>query len=215
MPSGCPTVVLISGRGSNLLSLCGALASGQLGADISAVICNEPEASGLEHARRHGLPTETVCHRSYTSRALFDQALLSAIDRYQPKLVVLAGFMRILGATFVNHYLGRLINIHPSLLPRYPGLDTHRRAIEAGDRRHGATVHFVTPDLDAGPSIVQAAVPVLPDDGPDALASRVLAEEHRILPLAVSWFAAGRLELRHNQAWLDGHPITQPLEYRR
>lgn len=182
-------VVLISGRGSNLQ----ALLQASLPADFAAVVSNVPEARGLELARSHAIPTAAIDHRNYPQRADFDAALAAEIDRHRPDLVVLAGFMRVLTDGFVRRYEGKLLNIHPSLLPAFPGLDTHRRALEAGVRIHGCTVHFVTPALDNGPIVIQAAVAVLPGDTENALAVRVLAEEHRIYPQAVRWFCEGRL----------------------
>lgn len=182
-------VVLISGRGSNLRALLEAGIPGR----IVAVISNRSDAGGLRLAEAHRLPTEVVAHRDYPTREAFDAALATAIDRYQPDLVVLAGFMRILTPGFVVRYNERMINIHPSLLPAFTGLDTHRRALEAGVKFHGCTVHFVTAALDHGPIIAQAAVPVLDDDDESTLAARVLVEEHRILPQAVRWFCEGRL----------------------
>ncbi|MBI3917321.1 MAG: phosphoribosylglycinamide formyltransferase [Betaproteobacteria bacterium] len=184
-------VILISGRGSNME----ALLEANLPARVAAVISNEPGARGLDAARRRNLPTAVVDHRAFGNRAAFDAALANEIDRHSAHLVLLAGFMRILTAAFVRAYEGRLLNIHPSLLPAFPGLDTHRRALQAGVRIHGCTVHFVTVELDHGPIIIQAAVPVLPDDTEDALAARVLNEEHRIYPQAVRWFCEGRLSL--------------------
>lgn len=184
-------VILISGRGSNMRSL--------LEADFPdcriAVISNRPDAAGLAYARERGLKTAVVDHRAYAARAAFDAALAEAIEAHQPDLVVLAGFMRILGAEFVARYQGRLLNIHPSLLPAFPGTHTHAQALAAGVKIHGCTVHFVTPALDRGPIVIQAAVPVLPDDDPDTLAARVLAQEHVIYPQAVRWFLAGQLQL--------------------
>lgn len=197
-------VVLISGRGSNLQSIIDQVHAGALPARITAVISNCADAYGLERAQAAGVPTRLLDHRQFPSRDQFDQALMALIDEYSPQLVVLAGFMRILGKDFVDHYAGRLMNIHPSLLPAFPGLHTHERALESGVAQHGASVHFVTPDLDGGPIIVQAAVPVLPGDTPDGLAERVLKEEHRIFPLAIRWFAEGRLEVRAGQVLLDG-----------
>ena len=182
-------VVLISGRGSNLKALLDA----EVGGTIAAVISNRADAGGLALARERGVPTAVVKHRDFATREAFDAALRDAIDRHEPGLVVLAGFMRILTSDFVAHYRGRLINIHPSLLPAFPGLDTHRRALEAGVKIHGCTVHFVTDALDHGPIIAQAAVPVLDDDDEAVLAARVLAEEHRIFPEAVRRFCEGRL----------------------
>ena len=184
-------VVLISGRGSNL----GALLDGVLPVKFSAVISNREDAGGLALARAHGVDAVVVPHRNYPSREAFEVALAEAIDRHHPQLVVLAGFMRILSASFVERYAARMINIHPSLLPSFTGLDTHRRALEAGVKIHGCTVHFVTPTLDHGPIVAQAAVPVLEDDDEATLAARVLAEEHRILAQAVRWFAEGRLAI--------------------
>jgi phosphoribosylglycinamide formyltransferase-1 len=199
-----PVVILISGRGSNLQAILDETRAGQLPVEIRAVISNNPQAAGLQRAAAAGVPTAVVNHRDYTERADFDRALVAAIDRHQPQLVVLAGFMRILGEEFIRHYAGRLINIHPSLLPAFRGLDTHARALSAGAREHGASVHFVTNDLDGGPVIVQAAVPVQRDDTPQSLAARVLEQEHRIFPLAIRWFAERRLTIRNGQVLLDG-----------
>lgn len=187
----CRIVILISGRGSNLEAILAA----QLPVTIAAVISNRPEADGLATAQAAGLPTAVVDHRRFASREEFDAALAQAIDAHSPDLVVLAGFMRILTDGFVNRYAGRMLNIHPSLLPSFPGLATHRAALAAGVRVHGATVHFVTPTLDHGPIVIQAAVPVLADDSEQSLAARVLREEHRIYPQAIRWFAEGRLAL--------------------
>ena len=184
-------VILISGRGSNMAAILAA----ELPLRVAAVISNEPAAKGLDTARAHGVATAVVCHRDYADRAAFDAALAQAIDAHRPDLVVLAGFMRILTAAFVNRYAGRLLNIHPSLLPSFPGLDTHRRALEAGVKVHGCSVHFVTAQLDHGPVVIQAAVPVLPDDDEAALAARVLEQEHRIYPQALRWFCEDRLEI--------------------
>jgi phosphoribosylglycinamide formyltransferase-1 len=180
-------VVLISGRGSNMEALLDA------GLPVVAVISNRPEARGLGIAHSRGVVTETVDHRVFADRAGFEAALIEAIDRQAPDVVVLAGFMRILTAGFVQRYAGRMLNVHPSLLPAFPGLDTHRRALEAGVKIHGCTVHFVTEALDHGPIVVQAAVPVLPGDTEDRLAARVLVEEHKVLPAAVRWFLEDRL----------------------
>ena len=196
--------MLISGRGTNLKAIIDAIGNGQVRARIEAVISNRPAAPGLDIARAAGIPTHVVDHRRFAKRDAFDQALMRQIDAYSPALVVLAGFMRILGHTFIGHYRGRLINIHPSLLPAFPGLNTHARALAAGIKHHGASVHFVTSAVDAGPVIVQAAVPVQPDDTPDTLAARVLAEEHRIYPLAIRWFVEGRLRLENGRVLLDG-----------
>ncbi len=185
-------VILISGRGSNMEAIVRAQISG---AQIAAVISNRPDAAGLGFAAAHGIAAQIVDHKDYPSREAFDAALAAAIDAHEPDLVVLAGFMRVLTDGFVGHYAGRLLNIHPSLLPSFPGLHTHRRALEAGVRVHGTTVHFVTPTLDCGPIVIQAVVPVLPGDDEAALAARVLEQEHRIYPQAVRWFVEGRLSL--------------------
>jgi len=185
-------VILVSGRGSNMEAI---VRADIPGARIAAVISNRADAAGLAFAAHRGIKTVVVAHADYAERAEFDAALRAAIDAYAPDLVVLAGFMRVLGKEFVRHYAGRLLNIHPSLLPAFPGLHTHRRALEAGVRLHGASVHFVTPELDDGPIVIQAVVPVLPGDDEERLASRVLAEEHRIYPQAVRWFVEGRLNV--------------------
>ncbi len=184
-------VILISGRGSNM----GAILAARLPLEVAAVISNEPSAPGLAAAEQQGIATRVVDHRAYADRAAFDAALASEIEGCGAELVVLAGFMRILTDEWVNRYRGRLVNIHPSLLPAFAGLHTHRRALEAGVKVHGCTVHFVTPRLDHGPIIVQAAVPVLPDDDEESLAGRVLVQEHRIYPQALRWICEGRLEL--------------------
>lgn len=193
-------VVLISGRGSNLR----ALSAAGLPARIAAVISNEPGAAGLGWAAARGIATALVPHRAYPDRASFDAALATEIDRHAPQLVVLAGFLRILGADFVERYRGRMLNIHPSLLPAFPGLHTHRRALAEGVRIAGCTVHFVTPRLDYGPIVIQAAVPVLPGDDEAALTARVLAEEHRIYPQAVRWFLEDRLVIEDGRVRVAG-----------
>ena len=182
-------VVLISGRGSNLRALADA------GIPVSAVISNRADAGGVEFARSRDIPVAVVAHTAYPTRERFDEALAGEIDRYAPRLVALAGFMRILTPAFTRRYEGRLMNIHPSLLPAFPGLDTHARALEAGVRVHGCTVHFVTADLDHGPIVVQAAVPVLPGDDEARLAARVLAQEHLVYPQALRWFLDGKLAI--------------------
>jgi len=191
-------VILISGRGSNMEAIVEACAREAWGASVVAVISNRADAAGLAFAAERGIATAVVDHRAYPSRDAFDAALAAAVDAYAPDLVLLAGFMRILTPGFVQRYAGRLMNIHPSLLPLFPGLHTHRRAIEAGCKVAGATVHFVTADLDHGPIVAQAVVPVLADDSEDTLAARVLAREHVLYPLAVRWFVESALQLdRH------------------
>lgn len=199
----CNVVVLISGSGSNLQALIDSQGPTNP-MRIVAVISNRADAYGLERARATGIPTRVLSHRDYADREAFDSALVEAVDAYGPDLVVLAGFMRILTAGFVRHYRGRLLNIHPSLLPRHKGLDTHRRALEAGDPEHGCSVHFVTEELDGGPVALQAGVPIAPGESLDALVERVHQQEHLIYPLAVRWFAEGRLRLTEQGAMLDG-----------
>ncbi|HZR02782.1 MAG TPA: phosphoribosylglycinamide formyltransferase [Burkholderiales bacterium] len=194
-------VILISGRGSNMAALLDA----GLPATISAVISNEPQAKGLEIAHARGVSTQVIDHRDFGSREEFDDALAQSVEAHGADLIVLAGFMRILSDAFVRRYAGRLINIHPSLLPAFPGVHTHRRALEEGVRLHGCTVHFVTPTLDRGPIIIQAAVPVLCDDTESSLAARVLAQEHRIFPQAVRWFLEGRLSIDGKRVVLRDH----------
>lgn len=204
-------VVLISGRGSNLGALLAASEAEDFPARVVGVVANRPDALGLDLSAVHGVPTRVVDHRAFTDRAAFDSAISKAIEEFSPNLVVLAGFMRILGAEFVRRYDGRLLNIHPSLLPAFPGLHTHRRALAEGVRIHGCTVHFVTPDLDHGPIVIQAAVPVLDDDDEDVLATRVLEQEHRIYPQAVRWFAEGRLRLSSGRVMFDAPQAAQAI----
>jgi phosphoribosylglycinamide formyltransferase-1 len=204
MSTPCNVVVLISGSGSNLQALIDSLAGGDTPAAIRAVISNRADAYGLERARQAGIETCFLDHKSYADRESFDAALIQAIDGFDADLVLLAGFMRILSADFVRHYQGRLLNIHPSLLPKYKGLHTHQRALEAGDAEHGCSVHFVTEELDGGPLVVQAAIPVESDDTPETLAQRVHVQEHVIYPLAMRWFAEGRVRLGEQGATLDG-----------
>lgn len=198
-------VILLSGRGSNMRSVVQACRAESWPARIAAVIANRPDAEGLAWAAAQGLPTAVVDHRAHADREAFDAALAAEIDRHQPDLLLLAGFMRILTDGFVRHYEGRMLNIHPSLLPAFPGLHTHRQALAAGVQAAGATVHFVTPQLDHGPIVAQAVVPVLPDDDEAALAARVLAAEHRLYPMAARWFVEGRLALAQGRVrQLDG-----------
>lgn len=192
-------VVLLSGRGSNLQAMLDA------GIPVSAVISNQPGAAGLEIAARRGIATAVVEHRRFATREAFDAALAEEIDRHAPRLVALAGFMRVLTPGFVARYAGRLVNIHPSLLPEFPGLDTHARALAAGAKRHGCTVHFVTAELDHGPIIAQASVPVLPEDTAAALAARVLTQEHQIYPRALRWFLDGLLEVEDGKVRVKGN----------
>nr|MBL8412014.1 phosphoribosylglycinamide formyltransferase [Dechloromonas sp.] len=195
-------VILISGRGSNMEALIAARDAGNLPVNIAAVISNRPDAAGLETAMKSGIVAHFVDHKGFAGREAFDAALAECIDQFSPDLVVLAGFMRILSEGFVRHYEGRLLNIHPSLLPSFPGLHTHQRALDEGVRIHGCTVHFVTPALDHGPVIIQAAVPVLDSDDETSLAARVLRQEHRIYPQAVRWFAEDKLRLEDGRVRL-------------
>ncbi|MFN7537170.1 MAG: phosphoribosylglycinamide formyltransferase [Burkholderiales bacterium] len=204
-------VILISGRGSNMEAIVRSAQAEQwesvLQARIAGVISNRPQAAGLAIARDLGVPTLALDHKIYATREAFDAALAQAIDAWQPDLVLLAGFMRVLTAGFVSRHAGRLMNIHPSLLPSFAGLDTHQRALDTGVKIHGSTVHFVTPDLDDGPIIIQAAVPVLPQDNASTLATRVLQQEHRIYPLAVRWFVEGQLQVEQGRVrQLQGQP---------
>ncbi|MDD5392954.1 MAG: phosphoribosylglycinamide formyltransferase [Thiothrix sp.] len=203
-------VVLISGSGSNLQSIIDAIRAQRLQAQIVAVISNKADAYGLQRASNAVIPAITVDHKGFASRAEFDQALQQQIDSYQPDLVVLAGFMRILTPDFVRHYTGRMLNIHPSLLPLYKGIHTHQRVLDDKAKEHGVSIHFVTPELDGGPVIMQAKVPVLPSDTAKSLAQRVQAQEHVIYPRVVKWFVEGRLKLEGNQVMLDGNVLKRP-----
>ncbi|RYY02394.1 MAG: phosphoribosylglycinamide formyltransferase [Gammaproteobacteria bacterium] len=200
-------VVLISGSGSNLQALIDGVTSGDLPIELVAVISNRPGVFGLERAANASIPAQLLDHKAFTDRESFDRALMDKIDSYQPDLIVLAGFMRILTAEFTQHYLGRMLNIHPSLLPKFQGLHTHQRAIEAGEQCHGVTVHFVTAELDGGPAIVQASVPVFENDDEISLAKRVQRQEHVIYPLAVKWFAEGDLCMINGKSMLKGEPL--------
>lgn len=210
----CRTVVLISGRGSNLQSLIDATADGGLALELAAVISDQAAAGGLERARTAGIPTAVVQRSDHADRVAFDRALAERIDTCNPDLVILAGFMRVLGAAFVDRYHGRLLNLHPSLLPAYPGLNTHQRALAEGESEHGCSIHFVTAELDAGPIIAQAVVAITPDDDAASLAERVQRQEHRLLPLVAGWFAAGRLHQAGGQVCLDGQLLTAPVRIR-
>ncbi len=208
-----PVVVLISGHGSNLEAIIEATRCGELPVDIRAVISNRPDAPGLTISRRAGIETVVIDHTCHADRAGFDATLQTSIDAFEPGLVILAGFMRILTPGFVNHYRGQLINIHPSLLPEFPGLNTHQRVIDAGREVTGATVHFVTAETDGGPAFLQARVAVRRDDSAETLAARVLRQEHRLYPQAIHQLAAGRVALATgDQVTLDGVPLeTVPV----
>ncbi|UAN56059.1 phosphoribosylglycinamide formyltransferase [Serratia sp. JSRIV004] len=200
-------VVLVSGQGSNLQALIDACQQGRIAATIVAVLSNNAQAYGLQRAEEAGIAAQALDAKSFADREAFDAALAQAIDQYQPDLVVLAGYMRILSNAFVQRYAGRMLNIHPSLLPKYPGLHTHRQAIDNGDAEHGTSVHFVTEQLDGGPVILQAKVPIFPGDEEDEVIERVQTQEHTIYPLVVGWFIEGRLAMRDNAAWLDGERL--------
>lgn len=204
----CRLVVLISGKGTNLQAIIDACATRKLPAKVVTVISNEPTAYGLQRAKAVNIPTLVVDHRDFDRRTDFDEKLKGLIDALEPGLVVLAGFMRILGFRLTKHFLGRMINIHPSLLPNYPGLNTHARVLAGGETEHGASVHFVTPQLDGGPIILQRRIPIQADDTPASLAKRVHQCEYDIYPQAIAWFATGRLHLEASVAYLDGTPIN-------
>ena len=197
-------VVLVSGSGSNLQAILDACDSNMIDASVKAVLSNKAEAFGLERAKNAGVAARSVNPKDFDSREAFDHELMIQIDTYQPDLIVLAGYMRILSSEFVRHYAGKMVNIHPSLLPKYPGLHTHQRAIDAKDKEHGTSVHFVTEELDGGPVILQAKVPVFEDDDAKLLAGRVLTQEHAIYPMVCKWFAEDRLSMVDGQAVLDG-----------
>jgi phosphoribosylglycinamide formyltransferase-1 len=204
-------VALVSGRGSNLRVIAERARAGDLPIDIRAVISDKDDAGAVAWARSVGIECATLPARAFPDRERYDEALAALVGGYEPDLVLLAGFMRILGPAFVDRYAGRMLNIHPSLLPRYRGLHTHRQALEAGDREHGASVHFVTRELDGGPVVLQAKVPIRDGDDEASLAARVLEQEHRIYPEAVGWFATGRLHHTDGAAWLDGQRLGGPV----
>ena len=206
-----PVVVLISGTGSNLQAIAERAAAGDLPIEIRAVVSDRPEAAGLAWAASRGLRTAVLRPADFADRVAYDRALARLVESFEPGLVVLAGYMRVLDAEFVDRFAGRMLNIHPSLLPRHRGLHTHRRVLEAREQEHGASVHFVTRELDGGPVVLQASVRVRPDDDEVSLAKRVLTQEHRIYPQCISWFATGRLQYHDDTAWLDGRPLDTPI----
>ncbi len=206
-----PVAVLISGSGSNLQAIIDAAAK-DLPVDIKVVISNEDSAFGLERARAAGIKAEVLSHRAFPSREAYDQALGDRLETYSPQLVVLAGFMRILTAPFIQRFSGRMLNIHPSLLPKYRGLHTHQRVLDASEREHGASVHFVTEELDGGPLILQARVEVKAGDDADTLGARVLTREHVIYPLVIRWIAEGRLKLKGDTVFMDDNPLDAPMD---
>ena len=203
-------VILISGSGTNLQAIIDAVDKGQINAKIAAVISNRPDAKGLQRAERAQVNTVVIDQSEYQDRSAYDDALITEIDKYAPDLIVLAGFMRILSENFINHYHNTILNIHPSLLPEFKGLNTHRRALETSKQTHGASVHFVSNELDSGPVVIQAEVPVLADDNEASLAARVLQQEHIIYPMAIAWYIDGRLELNGNKVLIDNKLMHRP-----
>ncbi len=202
-------VILISGSGSNMQCIAAACKKNEIDANVVAVISNRPEVGGLERAREMGIHEQVLDHTDFASREEFDANLIRAIDEHSPDLVILAGFMRILTPDFVRRYKGRMLNVHPSLLPKYKGLHTHQRALEAGDKEHGVTVHFVSEDLDGGPNVIQAIVPILDDDNEVLLQQRVQKQEHIIYPIAVKWFVEGRLSMLKGDAYFDNQILPE------
>ncbi len=209
--SRLPIAILISGRGTNMRVVAERAAGGSLPVDVRVVVSDQPAAEGLKTAAAMNITTRVLEPREFADRPTYDRALVQLIEQYQPKLIVLAGFMRILTPHFIGAFAGRILNVHPSLLPKYRGLHTHRRALEAGETVHGVSVHFVTEELDGGPVVLQAEVPVLPGDSEQTLSARVQQGEHRIYPQAIDWFARGRLLLQDGRAWLDGKPLDAPV----
>ncbi len=205
-------VVLISGSGSNLQAFIDQVESGELDLELALVISNKAEAYGLQRAAKAGIATKAIDHKRFESRQEFDQALMAQIDTAKPDIVILAGFMRILTAEFVNHYTSRLINIHPSLLPKYPGTNTHQRALDAGDEWHGASIHYVVPEVDAGPIILQGRLRIKSDDTENSLQQRIHGIEHQLYPLAVKWITENRLTVSKNRVLLDGETSAQQLQ---
>ena len=211
MPKPCKTAILISGSGTNLQAFIDAVASGGLSLELAVVFSNNPQAFGLERAEKAGIPTACIPHTDYPDRATFDRALIGELEPFAPELLILAGYMRILSPDFVAHYSGRILNIHPALLPLYPGLNTHQRVLDAGDKWHGSTVHFVTEELDGGPRILQGRLEVQPGETAEELARRVQAVEHRIYPEAAAWVGSGRAKFLNGQCWIDGKLAEEPV----
>ena len=210
-PGSCKTAILISGSGTNLQSFIDRTAQGSVSVDLCGVFSNRPDAYGLTRASNAGIDTLCIEHDRFDSRERFDREVAEALQAWEPELLVLAGFMRILSPWFVQHYAGRILNIHPALLPRYPGLNTHERVLAAGDTHHGSTVHFVTEELDGGPRIVQGRIRVAPSTDPDDLMQRVQTVEHQIYPTAADWFGSGRLRMQDGATWLDGERLDEPV----
>jgi phosphoribosylglycinamide formyltransferase-1 len=210
MASHCKTAILISGSGTNLQAFIDAVQNNHLNLDLAVVFSNNPNAHGLERAEQAGIPSACIQHSVFPDRESFDQAVIAELDRYEPELLILAGFMRILSPAFVAHYSGKILNIHPALLPKFPGLNTHQRVLDAGDEWHGSTVHFVTDKLDAGPRILQGRLSIVPDETADELQERVQAVEHQIYPQAAEWVGTGRVRFRNGQSWVDGRLAKEP-----
>lgn len=211
MNRGCKTAILISGTGTNLQAFIDAVKGGDLDLDIAVVFSNNPDAYGLTRAEQASIPTACIQHRDHPDRETFDQAVITELDRYEPDLLILAGFMRILSQSFVSRYRGKILNVHPALLPLYPGLNTHQRVLDAADRWHGSTVHFVTEQLDAGPGILQGRIEVMPGESAEELAARVQAVEHQIYPLAASWVGSGKVTFKNDRSWVDGKAVDEPV----
>lgn len=211
MASRCKTAILISGSGTNLQAFIDAVEDGNLDLDLAVVFSNNPGAFGLERAEQAGIPTACIQHSDFPDRESFDHAVIAELDRFEPDLLILAGFMRILSPGFVAHYAGKILNIHPALLPLYPGLNTHQRVLDAGDEWHGSTVHFVTEELDGGPRILQGRLAVVPGESADELATRVQAVEHRIYPEAAGWVGSGKAAFKNGQSWVDGELAEEPV----
>ena len=207
----CRTAILISGSGTNLQAFIDAVKAGDLALDLCVVFSNRPNAYGLERAEKAGIPTACIQHGNYPDRESFDRAVIAELDRFEPQLLILAGFMRILSPAFVDHYEGKILNIHPALLPKFPGLDTHQRVLDAGDEWHGSTVHFVTEELDGGPRILQGRLLVDPDESADDLQNRVQAIEHRIYPEAAGLVGSGRVVYGNGDALIDGKLAGEPI----
>jgi phosphoribosylglycinamide formyltransferase-1 len=209
--SRLPIAILISGRGSNMRVIAERAAAGTLPVEVRAVVSDQPAAEGLQAAAGLNVTTRVLQPREFADRPAYDRALVALLEQFHPKLIVLAGFMRILTPHFIGAFAGRILNVHPSLLPKYRGLHTHRRVLEAKETVHGVSVHFVTEELDGGPVVLQAEVPVLPGDTESTLSARVQQSEHSIYPQAIDWFARGRLRLQDGRAWLDGQPLDAPV----
>ena len=211
MASRCKTAILISGSGTNLQAFIDAVEDGNLDLELAVVFSNNPDALGLERAEQAGIPTACLQHADFPDRESFDRAVIAELDRFEPDLLILAGFMRILSPAFVAHYVGKILNIHPALLPLYPGLNTHQRVLDAGDEWHGSTVHFVTEKLDAGPRILQGRLAVVPGESADELATRVQAVEHQIYPEAAGWVGSGKVAFKNGRSWVDGELAEEPV----